>query len=86
MSRERGPLDHRFEMGYVPCDEPPGIEEREYRAWKEAGGKVLRDVYAEIDEARAFIAHYLEHYPPGRSSPHLQDKVLRALCLIVMGR
>lgn len=39
--RERGPMDSRFEEGYVPMDEPPGIEEREYAFWKAAGGVPL---------------------------------------------
>ena len=38
--RGRGPFDEEFERGYVPVDAPPGIEEHEYRRWKEAGGKV----------------------------------------------
>lgn len=41
MSRKRGPFDGDFERGYVPCDEPPGLEECEYARWKHAGGKVL---------------------------------------------
>lgn len=39
--RKRGPFDTGFERGLVPGDEPPGFEEREYREWKAAGGKVL---------------------------------------------
>lgn len=35
-----GPLDAEFELGYHPCDEPPGFEEREYAKWKAAGGVV----------------------------------------------
>lgn len=31
----------QFEAGYAPWDEPPGMEERYYKAWKDAGGRVL---------------------------------------------
>lgn len=41
-TRERGPFDDDFEAGYVPMDSPPGFEEREYAAWKAAGGVVTR--------------------------------------------
>jgi hypothetical protein len=34
------PLYLDFMNGYVPMDEPPGIEEMEYKRWKDAGGKV----------------------------------------------
>ncbi len=34
-------LHDLFANGYLPCDEPPGSEEGEYRRWKEAGGVVV---------------------------------------------
>lgn len=42
MKREDVPdfLVAQFEAGEVPCDEPPGLTEYAYRAWKEAGGIV----------------------------------------------
>lgn len=33
-------LRPEFEAGHVPCDEPPGIEEREYQKWLADGGAV----------------------------------------------
>lgn len=35
-----GSLILQFERGYIPLDEPPGLEELAYAAWKAAGGKV----------------------------------------------
>jgi len=40
-THERGPMDHLFERGHVPCDEPPGITEHEYRRWLRDGGQVI---------------------------------------------
>jgi hypothetical protein len=40
--RQPGPYDEEFERGYIPADEPPGLEEQEYAAWKAAGGQVIR--------------------------------------------
>jgi len=37
-----GYFREQFEAGYAPGDEPPGMEERCYRQWKEEGGRVLR--------------------------------------------
>lgn len=44
-----------FEHGHVPCDEPPGFEERAYRLWKEQGGAVK---FLDAREAAALARAY----------------------------
>jgi hypothetical protein len=70
MARERGAMDGQFEAGYIPGDEPPGISERQYQAWKAAGGQVkagcgphdtaardqLRNQEVEITKLRGLLA------------------------------
>lgn len=53
MKREHGPMDDKFEAGYAPMDSPPGIEEREYKRWKDAGGKVIQQANCQAHRANA---------------------------------
>jgi hypothetical protein len=56
-----GALILQFEQGYVPMDEPPGLEEHAYRAWKEAGGAVKAKPAAESEPAVWAVISLMGH-------------------------
>lgn len=90
MTRDHGPLDHKFEAGYIPMDEPPGLEEIEYRRWKASGGRIRQDgcsSKSEEPQNPQGIAHchMTARQLLGREIPRLQNRaaalesLLRAL-------
>ena len=51
----------QFEQGYVPMDEPPGLEEIAYRLWKQAGGTVKTKPVEEPEPAVWAIVELMGH-------------------------
>lgn len=64
-------LIKQFEEGYAPGDEPPGMEEMAYKAWKEAGGTKIRKTVKEMALER--LQYIMDHSRATWSGPLLEE-------------
>lgn len=62
-----------FEAGYVPMDEPPGLEEAAYKLWKEAGGEVTHPVSSEVVTALGVLAEFGKPLEEARGECQKED-------------